>query len=228
MKKLLILPCAMTLALLATSTSAVAASSHQPGGFRSDSLFDPGDKERWIVRGRALIVEPDEDASISPIGGSVDINEQYVPELDLTYFFTKNIAAEAIFGVTPHEVTAVNTAAGQVDLGKVWLLPPTVTLQYHFMPDSDRFRPYVGAGLNYTHFFNEDSGAADSIDYEDSFGYALQAGFDYGLNDNWALNFDVKKVMINSDVTIQSGATRIDADVDIDPWIVGAGIAYRF
>jgi outer membrane protein len=151
-----------------------------------------------------------------------------LPELDFTYFFTKNVAAEVILGATPHDVTAINTTAGQVDLGSVWLLPPTLTLQYHFMPDNEGFRPYVGAGVNYTHFFNADKGAVNSIDYDNSFGYALQAGFDYGLTENWAINVDAKKVMINSDVTIQSGATRINADVDIDPWILGVGVAYRF
>lgn len=202
--------------------------SHSHHGFRSDSLFDFADKERWIIRARALMVEPDEGASITQIGGSVDINEQYVPELDFTYFFTRNVAAELILATTPHEVTAINTSSGQIDLGSVWLLPPTLTLQYHFMPDSDRFRPYVGAGVNYTLFYGEDRGAVNSIDYDDSFGYALQAGFDYGITENWAINFDVKKVMINTDVRIQSGATRIDADVDIDPWIFGVGVAYRF
>lgn len=206
----------------------VTASAATDSGFRSDGLFDFTDKERWIIRARALMVEPDESANINTIGGNVDIDEQYVPELDFTYFFSRNVAAELILATTPHDVTAVNTAAGQVDLGDVWLLPPTLTLQYHFMPESETFRPYVGAGVNYTHFYNEDSGAANSIDYDDSFGWALQGGFDYGLDDNWAINVDVKKVMINTDVTIQSGASTINADVDIDPWIFGFGVAYRF
>ena len=216
------------LGLAVASTSVYADSDNQSNGFRSDSLFDFGDKERWIIRARALMVEPDESASISVIGGDVDIDESFVPELDFTYFLTRNFAIEAILAVTPHDVTATGTAAGQVDLGDVWLLPPTVLLQYHFAPDSERFRPYVGAGINYTYFFNEDEGAVNSIDYDNSIGYALQAGFDYGINENWALNFDVKKVMIDTDVTIQSGATRIDADVDIDPWVFGLGVAYRF
>ena len=197
-------------------------------GFRSDAYFDFADKERWIIRARALMVEPDEGASISQIGGDVDIDEQYVPELDFTYFFTENVAAELILATTPHDVTAINTAAGQVDLGTVWLLPPTLTFQYHFLPNSDTFRPYIGAGVNYTLFYNVDEGAADDMDYDNSFGYALQAGFDYGINENWAFNADVKKVMINTDVSIQSGANRINADVDIDPWIFGVGLAYRF
>lgn len=120
------------------------------------------------------------------------------------------------------------TSAGQVDLSDVWLLPPTLTLQYHFLPHSETFRPYIGAGVNYTHFYNEDAGAANSIDYDDSFGYALQAGMDYGINDNWAVNIDVKKVMINTDVTIKTGGNTINADVDIDPWVFGVGVAYRF
>jgi len=182
--------------LMAGTPAAQASESIDDNSFRSESLFDFGDKERWIIRARALMVEPDESASISPIGGDVDIDEQYVPEVDFTYFFTPHIAAEAVVATTPHNVTAVNTAAGQVDLGDVWLLPPTVTLQYHFLPESDTFRPYVGAGINYTTFYNADSGAANDIDYDDSFGYALQAGFDYGINDNWAINFDAKKVMI--------------------------------
>lgn len=228
MKNALII-CLTLAGLTAVTTTEVTASDNTSDhSFRSDSLFDFTDKERWIIRARALMVEPDEDASISSIGGTVDIDEQYVPELDFTYFFTKNVAAELILATTPHDVTAINTAAGQVDLGDVWLLPPTLTLQYHFMPHSETFRPYIGAGFNYTHFYNQDSGAANSIDYDDSFGYALQAGFDYGLNENWALNFDVKKVMINTDVTIQSGGSTINADVDINPWVFGVGVAYRF
>lgn len=191
-------------------------------------LFDFGNKDRWIIRARALWVEPDESANISAIGGTVDINEQYVPELDFTYFFTKNIAAELILATTPHDVTAVGTTAGQVDLGHVWLLPPTLTMQYHFLPDNQGFRPYVGAGINYTYFYGEDEGAVTSIKYDDSFGYALQAGFDYGIDENWAINFDVKKVMISTDVSIVSGGAPIRAAVDIDPWIFGVGLAYRF
>lgn len=215
-------------AILLSTTAHATSQSHSHHGFRSDSLFDFTDKERWIVRARGLMVEPDENASTSVIGGNVDIDEQYVPELDFTYFFTKNVAAELILATTPHDVTAINTGAGQVDLGSVWLLPPTLTLQYHFLPDNETFRPYVGAGVNYTYFYGEDKGAVNSIDYENSLGYALQAGFDYGLDENWAINVDVKKVMINTDVRIQSGATRIDSDVDIDPWIFGVGVAYRF
>lgn len=195
----------------------------------------------WQVRGRVLGVYPSESADLSvggaPLGGDVDIDAGYVPELDITYFLTDNIAAELILGVTPHDVTATNVAAvagADVDIGDVTLLPPTLTLQYHFFNET-RFTPYAGVGLNYTVFFDEDAGpVADDIDYDDSFGLALQAGLDIDLDGEpggWLLNVDVKKIWINSDVTVDFttalGAT-VDADVDINPTVVGMGFGYRF
>lgn len=187
----------------------------------------------WQFRFRAITVQPDEGASISPIGGDVDIDTSIVPEFDISYFFTDNIAAELILGVTPHDVSAQGTSVGDLDLGDVTLLPPTLTVQYHFNPEG-QVRPYVGAGVNYTLFFNEDlpSGTVlDSIDYDPSFGLALQAGVDYALNERWFLNFDVKKVWINTDVTIDATTALsavVDADVDIDPWIIGVGFGWRY
>ena len=103
-----------------------------------------------------LMAGPDESADLSvantALAGGVDIGDQYVPELDITYFFTKNIAAELILAVTPHDVDAVNVTVpgaltdATVDLGDVWLLPPTLTLQYHF-DTGTQFTPYVGAAL---------------------------------------------------------------------------------
>ena len=197
-----------------------------------------------MVRGRVLGVLPDEGADLSVAGaglaGNVDIGDQYVPELDITYFFNKNIAAELILAVTPHDVEAVNVTVpgaltdATVDLGDVWLLPPTLTLQYHF-DTGTQFKPYVGAGVNATFFFNEDEGSvADGIDYDPSFGGALQVGFDYDLDGQpggWLFNADVKKIWINTDVTVgfttALGAT-VDADVDINPTVVGIGFGYKY
>ncbi|MEQ8557219.1 MAG: OmpW family outer membrane protein [Henriciella sp.] len=212
------------------------------------AMAEPGD---WMVRGRVIGVLPDEGANLSVGGtalpGSVDIGDQYVPELDITYFFTDNIAAELILGVTPHDVkaTAVTVPGvldgATVDLGDVWLLPPTLTLQYHFDTGS-AFKPYVGAGVNATFFFNEDEGAvADSIEYDPTVGFALQAGFDYDLDGQeggWAFNADVKKVWIEPDVTVDLSSAlgpslgvekvKVNADVEINPVIVGLGLGYRF
>jgi outer membrane protein len=182
-------------------------------------------ENRWQVRARAIQVMPDESSVISPIGGKVHAGNALVPEVDVTYYFTKHIAAELIAATTNHSVSARGTAIGDVDLGDVWLLPPTLTVQYHFLPDED-FQPYVGAGINYTMFYNADKGGATSVKYSNSFGTALQAGFDYKLADGWYANLDVKKLFLSTDVKINGGGVR--ADVDLDPWIVGVGVGYRF
>ena len=90
------------------------------------------DYSKWQVRLRLISVIPNESADIEAIGGDVEISTAFVPELDFTYFFNKNWAAELILGTAKHDVEAVSTAAGDIDLGHVWLLPPTLTMQYHF------------------------------------------------------------------------------------------------
>lgn len=199
------------------------------------------DGNPWMVRVRAIGVLPDESGDLSIAGaahaGDVDISDEYVPELDITYFFTDKIAAELILATTQHDVKATGVAAvggADVPIGDVWVLPPTLTVQYHFDTGS-AFKPYVGAGINATLFYNEDEGSvADNIDYDSSIGPALQAGFDYDLDGEpggWAFNADIKKIWINSDVTVDFttalGAT-VKADVDIDPVVVGLGFGYKF
>ena len=184
--------------------------------------FKAGD---WMIRARAIGVLPQESSSLN-IGGTAKVDNSVVPELDFSYFFTKNIAAELILATTRHNVKVVGSSAGaNVDVGSAWLLPPTLTLQYHF-DQFHGFKPYLGAGVNYTHFYNEKAGALDTVKYDDSFGVALQAGVDVHLQGNWYANLDVKKVFINTTAKFNGGAVR--ADVDIDPVIVGVGIGYRF
>lgn len=185
---------------------------------------------KWQVRLRGIAVVPDESATIQAIGGDTQISNAYVPELDFTYFFTKNIAAELILATTKHDVEAISTAAGDIPLGDVWLLPPTLTLQYHF--NGDMVHPYVGAGVNYTLFYNEDNGPiADDVSYDNSLGFAFQLGFDIDLNDTWFINLDAKYLLLNTDVTVNAtsalGAT-VGADVDINPFIAGIGFGMRF
>jgi len=180
-----------------------------------------------LMRARAIYVVPDEDATTS-IGGNVGINNDIVPELDFTYFVTDNIGVELILATTKHHVTAVDTALGaSASLGSVMLLPPTLTLQYHFNPKGD-FSPYIGAGVNYTFYYDESApgGAITDIDYDDGFGVALQAGFDYKIDEKWSFNVDVKKIWLNTDVKVNGGA--VTADVDIQPWIFGVGVGYTF
>ena len=226
MIRTVMLVCTLGLGLLAAP--AYASQGRHVHDFNSNELFDFSDKERWIIRVRALLFEPSNSANVSSIGGSADVDEQYAPELDFTYFMTENWGLELSLSAPPLDVTANNTSLGQLDLGNVWLFSPTLMLQHHFRPASMDFRPYLGAGINYAHFFNEDSGVVDSIDYEDSFGFALQAGFDYEINDHWALNLEVKKLLLDTDARVQTGTSNFSTDVDIDPWVFGIGVAYRF
>ena len=182
-------------------------------------------KERFQLRVRALGVVPDEESSVTAGGarlnGDLDVSNALTPEVDLTYFLTNNIALEAIAGTAQHELD-FNGA----NLGDTWILPPTVTLQYHFMPQS-AFSPYIGAGINYSLFYAEDAGTGfNDLDIDSGVGPALQAGFDYWLDDHWGVNVDVKKIWLNVDASLNNGA--IKADVDLDPWLIGAGVSYRF
>ena len=187
------------------------------------SDYEPGP---WMFRLRGLGVIPVESSTIGVIGGEVTLGNSFVPELDITYFFHKHVAAELILAVTRHTVGAVGTAVGDLDLGYVWLLPPTLTFQWHFIPDG-QFRPYAGAGVNYTVFFGEDPGDADAISYKNRFGFALQGGMDIGFAEKWAVNVDVKKVFLNTDVVVSALDTLVPADVTINPWIFGVGVAFR-
>ena len=183
--------------------------------------------DSWLLRLRGVHMSADVSSTVNPIGGSVDANSDTMPEFDITYFFTDNIAAELILATTRHRVKVNGSTLGNVDLGRVSMLPPILTVQWHFLPDRP-IRPYVGAGLNYTFFYDESAprGTVNLINYENNIGYALQVGLDFGIDDHWGLNADIKKVFLSTDVTLNGGA--ITADVDLDPWIFGLGVAYRF
>ncbi|WP_431161463.1 OmpW/AlkL family protein [Flagellimonas beolgyonensis] len=187
------------------------------------------DFSTWQFRLRGIVVTPDESADIEAIGGDASISTAFVPEFDITYFFDENWSAELILATTKHDVEAVGTAAGDIDLGSVWLLPPTLTGQYHFTGGD--FVPYLGAGVNLTLFYGVDEGlVADDVEYDTAVGFALQGGFDFMLNDKWFLNLDVKKLFLNTTATVDAttalGAT-VDADVDINPWIIGFGVGVK-
>lgn len=181
------------------------------------------EKSPWQVRGRIIDVIPQEDSTVN-VGGEVKVGDRVAPEVDVTYYFTPNISAELIAATTKHSLK--HSAAGA--LGDTWVLPPTITAQYHFTPDS-AFSPYVGAGLNYSMFYNEKGAAGvNDLKLDGGVGYALQAGFDYWLNDNWGVNVDVKKLFLNVDAKLDLSGTPVTADVDLDPVIIGTGVSYRF
>ncbi|MBN8521650.1 MAG: OmpW family protein [Alphaproteobacteria bacterium] len=212
------------MASLALVALPLTAQAQEETAFQTREGTDFLAKERFQVRVRAIGVMADGEGSVTQNGLKTDVGNYVTPEVDLTYFFTDHIAAELIAATSEHDVEA-----GTFDLGDAWILPPTLTLQYHFTPDQ-KFSPYIGAGLNYSMFYGETDGAGfNNLDVDGGVGYAIQAGFDYWLNDHWGVNFDAKYVNLDVDVDVDLGTTHLDADdVGLDPIIIGAGVSYRF
>jgi outer membrane protein len=182
----------------------------------------------FLVRLRAIGVLPQtSSSSISVIGGNVQATNAVAPEIDLSYFITDHVAIEGIAASTRHDVSASNTALGHVDVGSVWILPPTVTAQYHFMPQS-RFSPYLGAGMTVAFFYASSPSrpTVTEVGFSNGVGAAIQAGFDYNVIGHWFANFDVKQIFLNTEARINGGA--IVAKTALNPTIIGAGIGYRF
>lgn len=183
----------------------------------------------WQVRLRALGVVTRDKGSVDGIAGSdLSSSNSVTPELDFSYYFNDNIAAELILGTTYSKIDGKGSIAGLGNIGKTWLLPPTLTLQYHFT-DFGKFKPYVGAGINYTVFYNQSArGAATNLDVKNTFGGALQVGFDYMLDQHWGLNVDVKKLYLRPDFDATVGGANVKGKAKLDPWLIGTGVTYRF
>ena len=186
-------------------------------------------KGDWIVTGRITDVSSSADDSIFTSGGvdtglNVDVGNSTMPTLGFTYFLTDNISVEAILGATQHEIRAQGGAT-DVAVHETWVLPPVVTLQYRPAPEA-RVSPYVGAGINYMLFFDGKDQNGFTVDLEDGFGYALQAGADVAITGPWTLNVDVKKVWFDTTATINGGA--LTSDVNLDPLVVSVGFGRKF
>lgn len=176
----------------------------------------------WMVRARAVHIDPADRSS--PIGGVTEsdlitVSTKTIPEVDISYFFTPNWAAELVLTYPQKHTVKVDGTS----IGSFKHLPPTLTLQYHFLPNAT-FSPYLGAGINYTRISSVKLDNDISLE-KNSWGVALQAGFDVKLNRNWSINVDVKKVQIRSDVSM---AGEQISRVKLDPVLFGVGVGYRF
>ena len=180
-------------------------------------------EENWMMRFRALSVAP---VVSDDINGVVGVSNESVPEIDFSYFFNDSFALELILATATHDVTLESATAPGTSLGTVSLLPPTLLAQYHV--DFGIFKPYVGAGLNYTIFYGEQHSVND-VSYDNAMGYALQVGTDIKVAENLYINFDIKKLMLTTDVEVDTGAaSTTEAEVELNPWIVGIGFGHRF
>ena len=183
----------------------------------SGAAFAQQAESPWLVRVRAVHLD---SANKDSTGLGLSVNNKTIPEVDISYFFNKNVAAELILTVPQKHDLSSSVLGGRI--GSLKHLPPSLLLQYHF--DAPGFKPYVGAGVNYTRFSNVNLPAGVDID-RNSWGGALQVGVDIPLSKNLFLNFDVKKVYIKTDV-FAGGAKQ--GTFKVDPVLVGVGLGWRF
>ena len=191
--------------------------------FTSGAAMAQQAESPWMVRVRAVHLD---SANKDSTGLGLSVNNKTMPELDISYFFSPNVAAELVLTYPQkHDLRA----EGLGNIGSLKHLPPTLLAQYHFT-NMGAFKPYVGAGINFTRFSSVrfDPAVRDALDpsiKKNSFGGALQVGFDYALDKHWSINVDVKKVFIKTDV--RSAGTKVGT-FKVDPVLVGVGVGYRF
>lgn len=197
--------------------------------------YDEGD---WFVRVGATNIDPDDpNGTVPGLGLDVDVDDDTMVTFNGTWMWKKNWGIE-LLAALPFEHDIEVEGLGKV--GSTKHLPPTLSLQYHFLPDS-RFQPYVGAGINWTIFFDDEeagdleaAGGTLSIEDENSVGLAGQIGADFQINDNWFVNFDFRYIKIETEAEvfvpdpIVAGGATVDIDVDIDPFLYGFHVGYRF
>src|SRR6266702_4239065 len=193
-------------------------------------IFNP-----WMVRLRVLGVLPDAGGSTVNVAGVPSLSS---PNSGLS--ISDQAVAELILGVTRHSISGTGSLAN-LPIGKATLLPPTLTLQYHF-DNFGAFKPYVGAGVNYTVFFNNSAAntaaaiagppatvaTTTGLHVSNAFGAAVQFGFDYMLDRHWGLNVDVKKLWLRPDYSATVSGLPVSGTAHIDPWLVGGGVTYKF
>jgi outer membrane protein len=173
----------------------------------------------WQVRVRILRMQVDNGNSPDVAGAKVEINSKTFPEIDFAYNITRNVSAELVLTYPQKHDVFLQGAK----IGTVKHLPPTLLLQYQFLP-GEKFNPYVGAGLNYTRFMSANLPAGITTD-KSSAGFAVQAGADVEIAKNLYLNLDFKRVKIETDVKV-SGAKL--TTLKVDPNLISVGIGWRF
>ena len=178
----------------------------------------------WLFRIGAYGVFPESDnLSLAP-GVDLDVDDGYSLGFNFTYMVNPNIGIE-LLAALPFQHDIQLSGAGTV--AEVEHLPPTLSVQYHFTPESS-VRPYVGIGLNYTWFSSEDTKGAlerDSLKLDDSWGVAGQFGIDIDVAPNWFVNADIRYISIESDAKLNGVGI---GTVEINPWVVGLTIGTRF
>ena len=221
-----------TASLLAAALAAPLAQAHQAGDI--------------IVRAGAITVDPREDsgdinhAVLGDVAGSkATLDSDTQLGLNFAYMVTDKVGIE-LLAATPfsHNVGVKGMPAGfdhlNGKLGSLKHLPPTLSVVYYPLDSKSAFKPYVGAGINYTWFFDDklsseaETAGFRGLDMKDSWGLAAQVGMDYMLTDNIMLNAQVRYIDIETTGTTYSGTTKVKVDVDVDPFVYMVGLGYKF
>ena len=180
--------------------------------------YEKGD---WLLRVGAGSVSPKSSNS-----SVVSVDDGISLVFNGTYFFSPNVALEVLAAAPfSHDIKLL---ADGTKVGETKHLPPTVSLQYHFNTNG-AFHPYVGAGLNYTLFFSEETTGAlagTSLDLDPSFGLAAQIGADFDISDKMFLNFDVRYIDIKTEASVS--VVDLNFDVDIDPMVYSLTLGWKF
>ena len=220
-----------TASLLALAIAAPMAHAYQAGDI--------------IVRAGAITVAPNESSNDIKVGGAPLAGEKATLDsdtqlgLNFAYMLTNQIGIE-LLAATPfsHTVgvkgTTVETLVPSGKLADIKHLPPTLSAVYYPMDSSSAFQPYVGLGINYTTFFDEDlssearAASFSNLKLKDSWGLAAQVGMDYMLTENLLLNAQVRYIDIDTTATADTALGKVKVDVDVDPWVYMVGLGYKF
>lgn len=214
--------CAAIALPVATPAMAQEAGDIQIKGFATAVLPD------------GAITEVNTDLIGLPAGSQTQASDSIVPTVAIEYFVSSSFSLETICCVTPHDVAGAGSLAGAELIDDAIILPASITAKYHF--DLGGIKPYVGAGATYFMIFSEDVGVdaaalgATDVDLSDELGFLLQAGVDIPLNENGlGLSLDAKRYFVGTTATFRAGQTvALESEHDLDPWVISAGLAFRF
>ena len=223
----------LALSILATALATPLAQAYEAGDV--------------ILRAGAATVDPHESSSDIWVGAlntdvagtkaTLDSDTQL--GLNFAYMLTSNIGIELLAATPFSHNVGVKGMPGPFaglngNLGELKHLPPTLSVLYYPLDAASAFQPYVGAGINYTWFFDTElSSAAEDkgfsgLDMKDSWGLSAQVGMDYMLTDNIMLNAQVRYIDIDTTGTTSYGGAKVKVDVDVDPMVYMVGLGYKF
>ncbi|MEN8125872.1 MAG: OmpW family outer membrane protein [Bacteroidota bacterium] len=207
------------------------------------------DYSKLTLKISGLRVVADENDNIE--GKDLTISNDYGFEIGLNYFFNKNIAVEFSLASSKHKAVlqynGIEYIGGYYDIGKLTMVPINLNFQYYFY--FNKFKPYLGAGINYSSFYVKDKeliGGVYGGKFDDAIGFILQGGINYDINKKWFVNLDLKKLFLTTDMTTYNGwcgtaakgmamepcpdynIEEVIEEVDINPLSLGLGIGYNF